>query len=124
MSRIAIGKWQNNLKSNHYKTIVKVGLVWVLLFNTAYAKKCFSDPKLAYEFLVAKQAQTKNAVININTATPAELMNLQGVGVKTAEAIVEYRQGVGRFSSIDELLKVKGIGQATLAKNRHRLTVQ
>lgn len=98
-------------------------------FNTTHANspmsnQCFSDPNSAYQFLLAQQKQAKKPVININTASQAEFLTLDGVGVKTAEAIVFYRESVGRFNSVDELLKVKGIGQKTLDKNRHRLTVQ
>lgn len=96
-------------------------------FNTAHANspnQCFADPNSAYQFLLSQQKQVKKTIININTATQAEFLTLDGVGVKTAEAIVFYRESMGRFNSIDDLLKVKGIGQKTLDKNRHRLVVQ
>lgn len=110
--------------------------IWLVIFigffgfvngvnaNSPMSNQCFSDPNLAYQFLLSQQKQAKKPIININTATQAEFLTLDGVGVKTAEAIVFYRESVGRFNSVDELLKVKGIGQKTLDKNRHRLTVQ
>ena len=64
------------------------------------------------------------AAININTANVDALAEvLNGVGLKKAQAIVAYREAHGKFSSIDELVNVKGIGEATLAKNRTRMTV-
>ena len=48
--------------------------------------------------------------ININTATPAELKTLHGIGDKKANAIVDYRNEYGRFTSVEEIKRVEGIG--------------
>jgi competence protein ComEA len=57
--------------------------------------------------------------VNINTADAATLSReLKGIGMKRAQAIVEYRQKHGPFKSAEELALVKGIGPAALAKNR------
>ncbi len=57
--------------------------------------------------------------VNINTADAATLAReLSGVGLKRAQAIVDYRQKHGPFKSADELALVKGIGPAAVAKNR------
>jgi len=61
------------------------------------------------------------ASVDINTATAKEFTSLKGIGAKKAEAIVTYRESVKCFESIDELVKVKGIGKATLTKNRDNL---
>lgn len=84
---------------------------------------CFATAKQAYAYLLDQQMSEKNARININTAHASELMTLDGIGIKTAQAIVAYRQQMGKFHSIDELIQVKGIGAKTLEKNRHRLVV-
>lgn len=65
----------------------------------------------------------ESGFININTASAAELMALDGIGEVKAAAIVEYRREHGEFRSVDELLNVKGIGEKTLEKNRSRITV-
>jgi competence protein ComEA len=64
------------------------------------------------------------ATININTAD-AELIaeTVKGVGIRKANAIVAYRQKHGDFVSVDELVKVKGIAEKTIDKNRTRLSV-
>jgi competence protein ComEA len=54
--------------------------------------------------------------VNINTADKALLTQLPGIGPKTADIILQYRQDNGQFKSIDELTKVKGIGDKSLAK--------
>jgi competence protein ComEA len=53
--------------------------------------------------------------INLNTATLEQLDTLPGIGPVTAEAILDWRTDNGRFTSVDELLEVSGIGDATLA---------
>ncbi|MEL7400224.1 MAG: helix-hairpin-helix domain-containing protein [Pseudomonadota bacterium] len=61
---------------------------------------------------------TEPTTININTATAEQLAQLQGIGKTKAEAIVKYRESNGAFSSADELVLVKGIGENILEKNR------
>ena len=63
------------------------------------------------------------AVVNLNTATSTQLQDLPGVGVKTAERIIEYRQKNGGFKKIEELMNVKGIGEKSFLKMKDRLTV-
>ncbi|OYD16632.1 hypothetical protein CH330_02175 [candidate division WOR-3 bacterium JGI_Cruoil_03_51_56] len=62
--------------------------------------------------------------ININTATASLFEELPGIGPKTAQRIIEYRQAHGRFSSVDELQNVKGIGPKKLEKIRPLATVR
>lgn len=64
-----------------------------------------------------------DAVVNLNTATLDELDTLPQVGPVTAQAILAWRTDHGRFTSVDELLEVDGIGEATLAKLRPLVTV-
>ena len=62
--------------------------------------------------------------VNINTADAGALaQGLTGVGPAKAEAIVAYRQTHGPFQSADQLAAVKGIGLATVEKNRERIEV-
>lgn len=63
-------------------------------------------------------------LIDVNSADAATLQReLVGIGAVKAQAIVDYRQAHGAFQSVEELLEVKGIGVATLEKNRARLSV-
>jgi competence protein ComEA len=63
------------------------------------------------------------AAVNINTASIKELTGLKGIGEAKAKAIVEYRESNGKFNSVDELSKVKGIGQKTVEKLKSEITV-
>lgn len=59
------------------------------------------------------------APVDVNTADAAAISAaLQGVGPAKAKAIVDYRQANGPFKTVDDLLKVKGIGPAILKKNQ------
>jgi len=55
------------------------------------------------------------ALVNLNSATETDLDTLPGVGPVTAAAILQWRTDNGAFTSVDELLEVSGIGDATLA---------
>lgn len=61
--------------------------------------------------------------ININTAAPAELDSLEGIGPALAQRIVEYRQAHGAFQKIDDLKKVSGIGDKKFQVIKDRICV-
>ncbi|WP_019146121.1 ComEA family DNA-binding protein [Aeromicrobium massiliense] len=63
-------------------------------------------------------APAPGAVVDLNTATLEQLDTLPGVGPVTAQAILSWREEHGSFTSVDDLLDVKGIGEATLAELR------
>ena len=62
-------------------------------------------------------------LINVNTAAATELEELPGVGEVIAQAIVDYRTENGPFTTVDELIDVSGIGDATLENIRDLVTV-
>ena len=64
-----------------------------------------------------------DGLINLNTATVSQLMELKGIGEVKANAIVRYREENGVFHSVDEILNVKGIGEKTFEKIHDQITV-
>lgn len=66
----------------------------------------------------AKAKPKTGDAVDLNTATVQELDALPGVGPVTAAAIVAWRQTNGRFTSVDQLADVEGIGPARLEKLR------
>ena len=62
-------------------------------------------------------------LININSASVVDLQALPGIGAKTAELIVEYRQKNGPLKKIEELMNVRGIGEKNFLNLRAQVTV-
>lgn len=80
---------------------------------------------IASALLFVSSTAMASEPININAAdanTIAEAM--YGVGMDKAQAIVDYRSQHGPFKSLDELLRVRGIGPKTLERSREHITVQ
>lgn len=63
----------------------------------------------------APGTDTEPGPVPLNTATATDLVSLNGVGEKTAAAIIEHRESIGGFSSVEQLQEVKGIGPAKFA---------
>ena len=63
-------------------------------------------------------------IINLNTATKAELLSLSGIGESRAEAIIAYRETNGGFRKIEDLKKVDGIKEGIFQKIREQITVE
>ena len=62
------------------------------------------------------KVQKLSKKINLNSASISQLVNLPGIGKKKAQAIVEYRNKNGKFNALEDLTKVKGIGNKILEK--------
>ena len=68
-------------------------------------------------------APPAGTLVDLNTATLEQLDTLPGIGPVTGQAILDWRTDNGSFTSVDELLEVDGIGDATLADIRDLVTV-
>jgi comEA protein len=65
-----------------------------------------------------------SGLINLNTATIAELDKLPGIGESKANEIIRFRQEKGGFAKIEQLKEVKGIGESTFNKLKPLVTVR
>ncbi|EQB2604987.1 ComEA family DNA-binding protein [Aeromonas salmonicida] len=88
-----------------------------------------SQPLLAADKPAAKPATTVTAAkesgkVNLNTASINELTALKGIGEKKAQAIVDFREKQGKFTTVEQLADVSGIGPATLEANRDMIIVK
>ena len=61
--------------------------------------------------------------VNINTADMDELMTLPGIGKAKAEAVIAYRKEHGKFTSVEELMGVSGIGESVFGRLRDRIKI-
>jgi competence ComEA-like helix-hairpin-helix protein len=87
-----------------------------------------NESKIGTKVLRAKELEEGSAIevvypININTADQATLQLLPGIGKTYASRIIDYRLANNGFSSIEELLQIKGIGTKRLARIRPLITV-
>lgn len=71
-----------------------------------------------------KSGISKNGKININSATVHELAILYGIGEKTAQRIVDYRNTHGAFSQIEGIMLVPGIGEAMFENIKNDICVE
>lgn len=62
--------------------------------------------------------------IPINQATAQQLQSLPHIGPKTAAAIIDYRQKHGRFSAVEHLSRVRGIGDATVQRLKDHVSIE
>lgn len=133
-----------DVKNNHEKILIIVALVLCagILFYNAFFIPTISIPSVIYvdsdtqssaagDASEASEARMISSTsgndaqsssgdsskVNINTATADELdEKLNGVGPAMAEKIIEYRTKIGRFSDIEEIKNVSGIGEKTFEK--------
>jgi len=71
----------------------------------------------------SKSEEKSSERVDINTATVDELIELPGVGPATAQKIVRFREENGPFQRVEDLLKVKGIGEKSFQKLRPSIKV-
>jgi len=78
--------------------------------------------KMFLGFVLGLMMSIQLFACNINTATVEELSALKGIGKSTAQKIVEYRK-THKFSSVEDIMKVKGIGQKKFDSIKKELSV-
>ena len=102
------------------------GLMIVLLLAGQLLRGDFSKETLEYEAIIAELdglavEKDGRALINVNRADAEMLTSVDGIGETLAGRIIEYREEYGAFLSLEELLKVDGIGTKKLEKMKERL---
>jgi len=93
-----------------------LGVIAAMLAGPVLAGQTSQSGKAAGEKVTAEK-------INLNTATLDDLQKLPGVGAKVAQRIIDFRKQNGPFKKIEDLMKVKGIGEKTFNKFKESLTV-
>ena len=85
--------------------------------------KCVEGKESIIESSNKNITSNETKLININTASINELTTLSGIGKSKAEAIITYRQNNGLFKSIEDIMKVSGIGKSTYEKFKANITI-
>ena len=91
-----------------------------------YSRSAAVAPGTDYTISVQRQAAEQvtpeppepKGPVDVNTAAAEELEELSGIGPVLAQRIIDYREANGPFQSVEDLLEVSGIGEATLEKFR------
>jgi competence protein ComEA len=73
--------------------------------------------------LAAGEKQDSASRVDLNSATREQLMQVKGIGPALADRIIEFRKEHGPFRRVEDMMKVRGIGEKSLAKLRPYLTV-
>lgn len=90
-----------------------------------YASSVVEKDAIVSSSDIAADKELNNSnMVNINTSDAAQIAAvLKGIGLKKAQAIVDWRNANGEFRAIDQLLEVKGIGEKILDDNKDRISL-
>ena len=94
------------------------------LHKTSYEGTAHGDYTVSVQEKTDEITAPTRVLVNVNTANAEELETLTGVGPALAQAIIDYRAGHGAFRSAEDLLLVKGIGEAKLEGFRAEITLE
>jgi competence protein ComEA len=113
--------------------LARLNLAAVVADGARIAVPAFGEPAPAVDPAAVTESGVNNSTsesggsahgpVNLNTATEADLDSLPGIGPATAAAIVADRAAHGPFAAVDDLARVRGIGDAKLAQLRDLVTV-
>ncbi len=132
-------KHESESMSRSERVLISIALFMfaiVVGYNAFYIFEYSETPKISGNIVTPKnetetnitesndtEKSEKGDLININTASAEELKALKRVGNAIAERIIEYRESHGGFSSIEEIMNVKGIGEKTFEEIKDRICV-
>ena len=117
MNKLREADYFGKRKKISYDFVYMCNIMRSLVHYTKNSIVVFAPDETVYYYNVKTQTEfldqlNKDKIININTADIESLDSLKGIGVKTAENIIEYRTKNGPFKSIEEIMNVSGIGES------------
>ena len=133
-----MAKKSKKTKGRAEKIIIAVALV-ALAVVIGYAARSKSYKPVEYDIADTKSGRIAETVslqnelftdsvppqgkININTASASQLQRLEGIGETKAKAIIDYREKNGDFQTVEDIMKVSGIGEKTFQKIKDNIEV-
>lgn len=104
-------------------SLLSILMSFFLFSHISYAEQMANTAKSQQTQLVANK-EKQIPQLNINKASAEEIAkSLKGIGINKAKKIIEYREKLGPFVSIEQLKEVSGIGQLTLDKNKGKIAL-
>lgn len=106
--------------------------LWIVLLTATFALLLFAharsgEPTAGYsiktQYEASGETAPKREKVDVNTASAQELETLTGVGPRLAEEIIREREENGAFETLEDLLRVKGIGESKLEEFRFEVTI-
>ncbi len=94
------------------------------LYMISDSGKTIKSPKKSSRKSTSKKTAVIVRPVKVNTASKEELMSLPRIGTVLADSIISYRERNGKFSTVDDLLKVKGISQKTLDRIKGEVAIE
>ena len=102
--------------------VITVGQIAITNSNTISVDIRDNVSTISFDNL-PESSETAHELININTASEDLLREIHGIGEVLARRIIEYRETNGPFSSVEDLMNVKGIGEATFEDMKPYISV-
>ncbi len=96
----------------------------VNLSKKIYDQEVIYIPSINEEYpLITEVIEDTTNIININLASLSQLESLPGIGPSTAQAIIDYRNEIGEFEQIEDIMNVSGIGESTYSKIEEYISI-
>ena len=83
----------------------------------------FQALELQAEVKAKPQVASQTQVVSVNKATLDELQTVRGIGPALAERIIKYREEHGKFERLEDIVNVRGIGEAKFQKIKNQVTI-
>ena len=102
---------------------LKKSMGWLLVVSLLFGGFSMLSPLELYAATKDATVATPQTVVNLNKATSEELQTVRGIGPALAERIMKYREEHGRFEKADDLVNVRGIGEAKFQKIKNQISI-
>jgi competence protein ComEA len=100
--------------------LILIIVIFIFVSGSIFREKYYVNQKTNVE---TNSRKYDVQIININTAAYDEFLKLPGIGPTKAKAIIDYREKIGNFNSIEDIMNVSGIGESTFSKIKDRIKV-
>jgi competence protein ComEA len=110
-----------DMKSDKKQTLVMIAIAFliiagIMLYVFLSAPRVYENKSYTYSKATTESATELSYPLNLNTATAEELATIEGLSEKNALEIVLYRDEIGSYTDVGEIMNIKGIGEKTYYK--------